>query len=232
MPRRAPIRLVRLLAVACACLAPGAVAQAAAPANDVPSMAQDVGALGWTSLSVSQDIVVGAADWNDATTGPEDADPLPTCTGAVGFRSMWYSVSVPEASVLRVSVISTDTSRYQPVVTILDPLHEEIACGVAALGKPGATANATAYVTPPADPAQKYLVRVAQVLNNSASGGLPGLTVRFAGRDVTPPHIIVPTPDEVQPNTQVAYTADDPQSPSTDLGSDIDRSTARWEFYD
>jgi hypothetical protein len=195
-------------------------------------MAQDVGALGWTSLSVSQDIVVGAADWNDATTGPEDADPLPTCTGAVGFRSMWYSVSVPEASVLRVSVISTDTSRYQPVVTILDPLHEEIACGVAALGKPGATANATAYVTPPADPAQKYLVRVAQVLNNSASGGLPGLTVRFAGRDVTPPHIIVPTPDEVQPNTQVAYTADDPQSPSTDLGSDIDRSTARWEFYD
>jgi hypothetical protein len=232
MPRRAPIRLVRLLAVACACLAPAAVAQAAAPANDVPSMAQDVGALGWTSLSVSQDIVVGAADWNDATTGPEDADPLPSCTGAVGFRSMWYSVSVPEASVLRVSVISTDTSRYQPVVTILDPLHEEIACGVAALGKPGATANATAYVTPPPDPAQKYLVRVAQVLNNSASGGLPSLTVRFAGRDVTPPHIIVPTPDEVQPKTPVAYTADDPQSPSTDLGSDIDRSSARWEFYD
>ena len=61
---------------------------------------------------------------------------------------MWYSVAVPEAAVLRVTVVSTDTARYQPVVTILDPKHDEVACGLANDVKPGATANATAYVTP------------------------------------------------------------------------------------
>jgi hypothetical protein len=234
MPRRAPIRLVRLLAVACACLVPAAAARAAAPVNDQRTTAQDVGALGWTNLSVSQDIVVAATDWNDATTGPEDADPLPSCTGAVGFRSMWYSVSVPEASVLRVTVISTDTSRYQPVVTVLDPNNDEVACGVAALGKPGATANATAYVTPSSldQSPSTYLVRVAQVLNNSASGGLPTLTVRFAGRDVTPPHIVVTSQSTVQPKSSYNYSADDARSPSTDLSSGIDTATAHWEFFD
>jgi hypothetical protein len=231
MPRRAPITLVRLLAVACACLVPVASAHAAAPVNDQPSSAAMVPALGWTSLSVSQDILVGAADWTDATTGPEDADPLPSCTGAVGFRSIWYAVSVPEAAVLRVTVISTDTTRYQPVVTILDPLHEddELACGVAATGKPGATANATAYVTPaPAigndqPQAATYLVRVAQVLNNSASGGLPNLTVRFAGRDVTPPQIMEHSPPKVQPKASVPYSVD-----ATDNGSGV--LSEHWEF--
>ncbi|HEY3614794.1 MAG TPA: hypothetical protein VGK92_13860, partial [Gaiellales bacterium] len=107
MPRRVPIRLVRLLAVACACLVP-AVAQAAAPANDTPSAALPVTPLTWTSLSSPQDINVQATDWGDATTGPEDADPLPSCTGIVGFRSTWYSLAVPEAAVLRVTVVSTD----------------------------------------------------------------------------------------------------------------------------
>jgi hypothetical protein len=235
MPRRAPIRLVRLLAVACACLLPAAVAQAATP-NDVPSAAQIVPALGWTSLSVSQDIVVQASDWNDATTGPEDADPLPSCTGAVGFRSMWYAVTVPEAAVLRVTVVSTDTSRYQPVVTVLAPGGtDEVACGVAALGKPGATANATAYVTPTDNPGQTpattpatYLVRVAQVLNNSASAGLPNLTVRFAGRDVTPPHIVVALPGRVQPKQPTVYNADE----TADLASGVDLATAKWEFHE
>ena len=186
MTRRAPIRLVRLLAVACACLLPAAAANATPPDNDTKTSAVDVPALGWTSLSVSQDIVVQATDWGDATTGPDDADPLPSCTGAVGFRSMWYKLSVSEAAVLRVTVVSTDTSRYQPVVTVLTLGNDEVACGVAALGRPGATANATAYVTPTTDATGKsapqiYLVRVAQVLNNSPLGGLPMLTVRFAG---------------------------------------------------
>ena len=52
---------------------------------------------------------------------------------------------------LRVSVISTDTARYQPVVTILDPYNDEVACGVLAVGKAGAQATATAYVTPGLD---------------------------------------------------------------------------------
>jgi hypothetical protein len=229
MSRRAPITLMRLLAVACACLVPAAVAQADPPTNDTPSAPQLVPALGWTSLSVSQDIIVQASDWNDATTGPEDADPLPSCTGAVGFRSMWYTVSVPEAAVLRVTVISTDTSRYQPVVTVLDPNHDEVACGVAAIGKAGATASATAYVTPNTDAAQTpatYSVRVAQVLNNSASGGLPMLTVRFAGRDVTPPHIVVSSPGRAQPKTPIVYDA----SATTDAGSQVDPFSAHWEF--
>jgi hypothetical protein len=234
MPRRAPTRLVRLLAVACACLVPAAVAQADAPGNDIPTTAQLVPALGWTSLSVSQDIVVSAAEWGEATTGPEDADPLPSCTGAVGFKSQWYTVQVPEAAVLKVTVISTDTARYQPVVTVLAPGgQDEVACGVLAVGKAGATANATAYVTPmPDGTAATYIVRIAQVTLQSPFSGLPMLTVRFAGRDVTPPHIIVRSPSKVQPKTATLYSADDPRSPSTDDGSEIDQASAHWEFFD
>jgi hypothetical protein len=225
---------VRLLAVACACLVPAAVAHATPPVNDLPTTAQDVGALGWTSLSVSQDIVVPASDWGEASTGPEDADPLPSCTGAIGFKSMWYSVSVPEAAVLRVTVISTDTTRYQPVVTVLAPGgQDEVACGVLAVGKAGATATATAYVTPGADGAAAvYVVRVAQVTLQSPSAGLPILTVRFAGRDVTPPHIIVRSPSKTQPKTATPYAADDARLPTTDAGSGIDATSAHWEFYD
>ena len=130
MPRRAPIRLLRLLAVACACLVPVAGAQAASPTNDVPTAAVPVDSLGWTSLSVFQDIVVQASEWNDATTGPEDANPLPSCTGSPGFRSMWYSLSVPEAAVLRVTVVSTNAARYQPVFNVLDPFNNEVGCGL------------------------------------------------------------------------------------------------------
>jgi hypothetical protein len=229
MTRRAPIRLVRLLAVAGACLVPVAAAHAAPPANDLPTTPQDVGVLGWTSLSVSQDILVPASDWGEASTGPEDADPLPSCTGAIGFKSMWYAVSVPEAAVLRVTVISTDTTRYQPVVTVLDPgRQDELACGVLAVGKAGATATATAYVTPSPDgSAAVYLVRVAQVTLQSPSAGLPTLTVRFAGRDVTPPHIIVSAPGTAQPRTSVAYNADT----SIDAASGIDPNSAHWEFH-
>ena len=232
MPRRAFIRLVRLLAVASACLLPAGVAHAEVPANDLPTAATPAPALAWTTLSGTQDVVVQAADWADATTGPEDGDP-PSCTGAVGFRSMWYSIPVPEAAVLRVSVISTDTARYQPVVTILDSKFDEVACGVAAIGKPGATANATAYVTPTVDATgavapQTYLVRVAQVLNNTPSAGLPIVTVRFAGRDVTAPHVTVAKPDRVQPRTRVVYSGD----ATTDGASKVDPSTALWKFFD
>jgi hypothetical protein len=228
MNRRVPIRLVRLLAVACACLVPAAVAQAQPP-NDTPTGAQDVGTLGWTSLSVSQDIVVPAADWGDATTGPEDADPLPSCTGAPGFKSMWYRVTVPEAAVLKVTVISTDTTRYQPVVTVLDPSNNEVACGVLAVGKAGATANATAYVTPNTDGTPTtYLVRIAQVTLQSPSAGLPVVTVRFAGRDVTPPHIVVNLPGRATPRTPTVYNAEG----TFDNGSGIDPTTAHWEFHE
>ena len=83
---------------------------------------------------------------------------------------------------------------------MLDPNNDEVACGVLAVGKAGAQANATAYVTPGADGASAtYAVRVAQVTLQSPNAGLPMLTVRFAGRDVTPPHIVVDLPGKAQP---------------------------------
>jgi hypothetical protein len=230
MPRRASIRLLRLLAVACACAVPVASAQAAPPPNDQRSTAQPITNLGWTSLTVPQDILVQATDWADATTGPEDGDPLPSCSGTTGFRSMWYSIMVPEAAVLRVTVASTDNARYQPVVTIIDPGNDEVGCGIASTAKTAATANATAYVTPASDgvPAT-YLVRVAQNLNNTPSGGLPTLTVRFAGRDVTAPHIRVALPDRtVAPRVSTSYDAND----TSDTGSRVDNASAVWEFHD
>jgi hypothetical protein len=230
MSRRAPIRLARLLAVACACLVPAAAAEAAAPANDIKSGATLVSPPGWTSLLAPQNVVVQASDWTDATTGPEDADPLPSCTGVVGFRSIWYQMVVPEASVLRVTVVSTDATRYQPVVSIIDPSNQEVGCGLANDVKQGATANATAYVTPlPDGSPATYLIRVAQVTNNSQSGGLPMLTVSFAAKDVTAPHIIVTVPSgKVPPRTPAEYDA----SGTTDLASGVDPTTAKWEFRD
>ena len=58
--------------------------------------------------------------WLDATTAPDD--PSPTCVGAQGFHSMWYTVSVAEASVLSVTLTSGDVSRYQPIVSIIGPI--------------------------------------------------------------------------------------------------------------
>jgi hypothetical protein len=233
MSRRVPTRLARLLAVACACLVPAAAAEAAAPVNDTQSGAVPVTPLTWTSLSSPQDITVQATDWGDATTGPEDADPLPSCTGSVGFRSTWYSLAVPEAAVLRVTVVSTDTARYQPVVTILDPSRDEVACGLAATGKAGATANATAYVTPTsAGVPSTYLIRVAELANNSPVTGLPTLTVRFAAQDVTAPHILVVFPTgkggKVPPGQDESYDA----TGTTDAASGVDPTTAQWEFSD
>ena len=171
-----------------------------------------------------------ATDWNDATTGPEDADPLPSCTSSPGFRSQWYTVSVPEAAVLRVSVVSTDVARYQPVVNILDPQNDEVACGLANDLKAGSKANATAYVTPlPDGSAAIYRVRVAEVNNSSSSGGLPTLTVSFAGRDVTPPHVQVDLPSgKVQPRISAPYDA----SATTDAASQVNNASAHWVFHD
>ena len=113
---------------------------------------------------------------------------------------MWYSLEVKEAAVLRVTVVSTDPVRFQPVVNVVSPSQEEVGCGLANDVRQGATANATAYVTPAADGTpQTYLIRVAEVANNSPSGGLPSLTVRFAAQDVTPPHIRVSQSDSRRP---------------------------------
>ena len=230
MTRRAPIRLVRLLAVACACLLPAAAAHAQPPDNDTPTSAADVPPLGWTSLSVSQDIVLQASDWADATTGPDDADPLPSCTGAIGFRSMWYALTVSEASVLRVSVISTDTARYQPVVTVLAG-NDEIACGVAALGRPGATANATAYVTPMTD--------ATGIRSPDLSGARgPGAQQHPPRRPADAHRALRGTRRDPAPDRRELPGGPCSRGPgrlrrlSTDHGSNIDSASPTWRFYD
>ncbi len=231
MPRRVPIRLVRLLAVAGACLVPAAAAHAAAPGNDIPTAATPV-TLQWTAQSEFQSLVQ-ASDWGEATTGPEDANPLPSCTGSTGFRSMWYSLQVKEAAVLRVTVVSTDPVRFQPVVNVISPAQEEVGCGLANDVKQGATANATAYVTPAVNGTpQTYLIRVAEVANNSPSGGLPSLTVRFAAQDVTPPHIRVSQSDTTPaPGVPTTYDALG-KNPTTDDASQVNPATALWDFHD
>jgi hypothetical protein len=231
MPRRVLLRLVQLLVVACVCLVPTAAAQAAAPVNDVPTAATAIQGLRWTSLAAPQDIVVQASEWGEATTGPEDADPLPSCTSTTGFRSMWYSVLVPEAAVLRVSVVSTDPVRYQPFVSILDPNNDEVSCGLANDVKVGSKATATAYVTPNVldGTAATYRVRIANVNANTPSGGLPTLTVSFSGRDVTPPHIIVDLPSgKVQPGVSATYDAMN----TSDAASLVNSASAHWVFHD
>jgi hypothetical protein len=232
MPRRVPIRLVRLLAVASACLLPAAAAQAAPPVNDLRTTPTKVD-LRWTSQSEFQSLVQ-ASDWGEATTGPDDADPLPSCTGSTGFRSMWYSLEVKEASVLRVTVVSTDPVRFQPVVNVISPLNEEVGCGLANDVRQGATANATAYVTPTPDgKPQTYLIRVAEVANNSPSGGLPSLTVRFAAQDVTAPHVHVAESGKTTPAPGVPTTYDAlGKNPTTDDASQVDPGSAEWEFHD
>jgi hypothetical protein len=54
------------------------------------------------------------------------------------------------------------------------------------------------------------------------------LTVRFAGRDVTPPHILVTSPGRAQPKISTIYNGDG----STDGGSGLDLTTAHWEFHE
>jgi hypothetical protein len=55
------------------------------------------------------------------------------------------------------------------------------------------------------------------------------LTVSFAAKDVTAPHIIVTVPSgKVPPRTPAEYDA----SGTTDLASGVDSATAKWEFHD
>jgi hypothetical protein len=235
MSRRVSLTLVRLLVAAAACAGPVAAASAAPPPNDLRTAATPVAGLGWTKTS-SVSVVVQATDWGDATTGPEDADPLPSCSGSAGYRSIWYSLVVPEAAVLRVTVASSDPVRFQPLVNVLDWNNEEVGCGLANDVRQAATANATAYVTPMADGTPgRYLIRVAEVANNSPSGGLPVLTVGFNARDVTPPHIRVTLPVEtVAPDDLATYDAGPTarSAGTTDEASQINPATALWEFHD
>ena len=145
---------------------------------------------------------------------------------------MWYSVEVPEAAVLRVDGRLDRHLRYQPVVTVLDPLHDEVGCGLANVSKPGAAANATAYVTPERRRHGRRRISCAspKFADNSPLGRAADAAVRFAARDVTAP--AHPRQFPVRPRPPGA--ADDLRRAArpTDAASQVNPATAVWEFHD
>ena len=82
--------------------------------------------------------------------------------------------------------------------------NEEVGCGLANDVKQGARRMRPRMSRPGCgrQGGCRYLVRVAEVANNSPSGGLPTLTVKFAARDVTAPHIFVTLSAEEQPRVR------------------------------
>ena len=147
---------------------------------------------------------------------------------------MWYTVSVPEAAVLRVTVVSTDTARYQPVVTVLDPgSNDEVACGLAA-ARQGRAPRPTRRPTsrrrrPTATPGDVSRAR-GPGHQQLPLGGLPTLTVRFAGtrRDAAA-HRRRRSPGKVQP--EAADALQRRRARRTSPPRSI-RQTAHWEFHE
>ena len=192
--------------------------------------------LGWTSLSASQDVVVhghrlGRGD--DRARGRRSAAVVHRARS--GFRSMWYSISVPEAAVLRVTVVSTDPARYQPVVSVLDPGARRGRLRARERRQGGRHGQCDGVRHAQRTTARPRPISCASPRwrNNSPSGGLPTLTVRFAARDVTPPHIRVHAPV----GRRRTRRADDLRRRSDcDATDDASRRRIRrrahWEFHD
>jgi hypothetical protein len=179
-------------------------------------------------LTISVPIPPGpTGGWLDATTAPDD--PSPTCVGAQGFHSMWYTVSVAEASVLTVTLTSGDVSRYQPMVSIIGPISAtqtaiELGCGLGGNdSRADPSAIASGYVSN-----GTYLVRIASVMLGSGSlTDSPTLTLKAVLRDVTPPSITVAIPQKV---LGVGETYRFDATGSGDSGSGVDQSSAAWQF--
>ena len=113
------------------------------------------------------------------------------------------------------------------------PNHDEVACGLAATGKPGArpTRRRTSRRRSPDGAAGRPTSCASpQVINNSPSRGLPTLTVRFAGRDVT----AAPHPRGTSRERRAAEARGRLQrrATPTDMASRVDPGTAHWEFHD
>jgi hypothetical protein len=214
-------------------LTPGvAAAQGTPPPNDSSSSPTAITPGSWTGLVTGEGnpLVIATTDWGPATIGADDmVYGPPTCVGSIGYRSLWYSVSIPagQAADIRVTVQSDDPSRYQPVVTILDPTGpRELACGLASnTGTNTTQASATAYVTG----GVQYLVRVAEVDNNGPQGAGPELVLRTFGLDHTPPTVTVKAPAKILGKGQSLTF--DPTGTADGL-SGVNWGTAQWYFHD
>jgi hypothetical protein len=228
--KRVPVlRLPVLLASLVSALALPALAFAQAPPNDTRGGAETIMPAYVAQQPFKEDIPpTGAAGgWADATSELEDT-PQPSCLGSYGFHSMWYSLQVPEASVLTVVLKSSGVDRYQPVITILSGQSlNELACGLGGSDirtDPGALASS--YV-----PAGPYYIRIAAVTNTPSNIELPTITLSESLRDVTPPQIQVAVSGKAK-IVGVGKTYTFNAMASTDKGAEIDEQSARWDFYD
>jgi hypothetical protein len=164
---------------------------------------------------------VGASNTEDATSGLS-----PSCLGTSGWHSMWYSLHVTEASVLKAALRSDDTNLFKPVISIIDAARgTEIACALAGNALPAGTdVVASSYVA-----AGDYLIRIASATNPDPSmGGLPTVTLTETLRDVTPPQIRVESSKTVGVGKTFTFDA----RTSTDGGIGVDATTASWVFMD
>jgi hypothetical protein len=229
-------RLLSLAALV-AMLAIAAPAFAAPPPNDDPAGAIPLTVPYLPNPALTSLIpATGAFGLADATwnTAYPTLDPPPICLGTSGYRSMWYSVQVPQPAVLTVSLsaLPANASVYQPVLSILDgTTGREIACG---LGSSDSTTNASAvastYVS--GGPGKTYLVRIASATpapRGTSASDLPTLSLGAQLTDVTPPTIKVGIPAKII-GPRKTWTFD--ASASSDLGSQIEWSTAVWTFFE
>jgi hypothetical protein len=222
-------------------LTPGvAAAQGTPPPNDSMSGATPLTytPASWTGLVAgpANPTVIPTTTWGPATTGLDDAAPPgpPSCVGSVGYRSLWYSVNIPsgQAADIRITVQSDDPSRYQPVVTIIDPVAQrELACGLESVNGTSTTmASATAYVTGASPAGSTYYIRVAEVDDNGPQGAGPELVLNAYGLDHTPPAISIKAPASITGPKQQQLTFD--PGGTTDGLSGVDWTTAHWHFHD
>jgi hypothetical protein len=164
--------------------------------------------------------------WTDATTSEDGSLTPPGCLNFNPYHSMWYSVEVREAGVLTVTLTSTDVTRYQPVVSITGS-HGETACGLGGSDRQtDPTASASSFVSP-----DTYFVRIGSVGPGGTGSEGPTLRLTETIQDVTPPEVRVSVSGAaiiVGPGKEYTFDA----SASKDAGSDIDPTSAKWEFFE
>jgi hypothetical protein len=203
-----------------------AVAHAAPPGNDDRSAAERI-PLTWVN-QLQKVATVPSSDWSQATAG---GDPQPSCTGPGSDHSQWWSISVPEAGTLKVTVNSANPATFLPVVTLYDASGNEIACSTTSedVKANPPPVNVNAYVFPIAeDTPQTYLVRVAEAIPQAATGR-QSYDLFVTGHDLTAPHVQVTMPkNRTEVRDNVTYDA----MGTVDRESLVDLTSGVWTFKD
>jgi hypothetical protein len=228
-------RTVILLVLLASAVLPGS-AFADAPGNDTQGGATAlVPAFAPTSISVTIP-PVGPGGWTDAISADDATAARPTCLGVLGQlpvtrHTMWYRITLAEAGVLTIKLTTGSFQKYQPVVTILNATNlTELACGLGGSDQlTDTSASASTYA-----PKGNYLIRIAAVGSSEPAGSpsdAPTLSLTESVQDVAPPAI----QGSVSGKTRIVgpgepYTFD--ATASEDGGSGVDKSSAKWVFYE